>query len=133
MHLPIRQYRCHPLLGQDHDESDFGHVHGDLGLDPMATAFAAVDPWNMSCEQEPRVPKCGRYWGCGYLGVERQTAGAIREAVGERLGPVPRAGRAAATSSGPPLPAASRLRRAVGGGRRTGHRGQQGCAMVRGA
>ena len=95
MRLPVRQYRCYPLPGQDYDESNFGYVYRELDLDPAATAFVTVDLWNMNCEREPLVPEYGRYWEYNYMGVGRQAANAIREAVEERLAPALQAARAA--------------------------------------
>ena len=93
--LPIRQYRCYPLPGQEYDERNFGHVHRELELDPASTALVTVDLWNMNSEPEPLVPELGREAEIGFIGLGRRACAEAGRRINENVAPVLRAARAA--------------------------------------
>lgn len=93
--LPIRQYRCYPLPGQEYDERHFGHVLRELELDPAATALVTVDLWNMNSEPEPLVPELGREAEIGFLGLGRTGCEAAGRIITARIAPVLQAARQA--------------------------------------
>jgi nicotinamidase-related amidase len=95
LRLPIRQYRCHPLPGQEYDERNFGHVHRELELDPTATALVTVDLWNMNSEPEPLVPELGREAEIGFIGLGRTGSEEAGRRIRENVAPVVEAARAA--------------------------------------
>jgi nicotinamidase-related amidase len=91
--LPVRQYRCYPLPGQECDEASFGHVHRTLELDPAATALVTVDLWNMGFEPEPLVPDLGREAEIGFIGLGARGAAEARRIIEQNIAPVLRAAR----------------------------------------
>jgi hypothetical protein len=95
MRLPIRQYRCYALPGQECDESNFGHVHRELKLDTAATALVTVDLWNMNSEVEPLVPALGRDAEIGFLGLGKRACAEAGRRISENIAPVLRAAREA--------------------------------------
>jgi len=86
--LPVRQYRCHPLPGQEYDEASFGHVHREIELDPAATALVTVDLWNMGFEPEPLVPELGREAEIGFIGLGARGAAEARRIIEQNIAPV---------------------------------------------
>ncbi len=93
--LPVRQYRCVALPGQAHEEANFGHVHREIELDPVATAFVTVDLWNMGWAQEPLAPELGRDAEYQFTGLGRRAALEAKRRVEENLAPALAAARAA--------------------------------------
>ncbi|MCE5240766.1 hypothetical protein LLH23_20075 [bacterium] len=93
--LPVRQYRCVALPGQAHDETNFGHVHREIELDPTATAFVTVDLWNMGWEEEPLAPELGRDAEYHFIGLGKRAALEAKRRVEENLAPALAAARAA--------------------------------------
>ena len=93
--LPIRQYRCYALPGQEYDEANFGHVHREIELDPAATALVTVDLWNMGFEPEPLVPEVGREAEIGFIGLGARGAAEARRRIEDNVAPVLQAARQA--------------------------------------
>jgi len=93
--LPVRQYRCYALPGQEHDEANFGHVHREIELDPAATAFVTVDLWNTGWEDEPLAPELGRDAEYQFIGLGKRAAVEAKRRVVENLAPALAAARAA--------------------------------------